>query len=639
MRNDRELPFLPAFRPTRRRALALGTAGLLVPAFTRAGLAAALKDGNPGDVETYGLSIFGDLGLPKNFAHLPYVDPQAPKGGEIKLQITGTSGNQNFLTFNTLNIFNLPGDGAAGVAASFDSLMTGSADEPDALYGLVARSVRVSPDKNTYRFQLRKEARFADGTPLTAKDVKFSVEILRDKGHPNYWIPLRRDLAGIETEGDDAVTVRLKPGHPRDFILFVAGLPIFSAAFYAKVPFDEVSLEPPLGSGAYKVGPFSQGKYIAMVLRPDYWAKDLPINLGTNNFGTIRYEYYADRSLAFEAFKAGAFTFHEEFTSRIWATGYDIPAVKDGRIVKAVIPDDFPNGTQGWFMNTRRDKFRDPRIREALGYAFDFKWTNANIMYGAYGRTVSYFQNSPMEAKGSPDAAQLTYLDPYKGKLPPDVFGPAYLPPESDGSGSDRKLLKKGLELLLAAGCKRQGQKLVLPDGSPFTVEFLDSEPSLEPHTLPFIRNLALLGIDANIRMVDPAQYKQRTDKFDFDIVTLRFGFGTTPGAGMREYFGSEAADVPGSRNLCGIKDPVLDALIEKAVVADNRETLTTVCQDIDRVLRAGHYWVPMWNKSGHTVAYWDLFAKPKTDAKYGLNVVSTWWYDEAKAKKTALPG
>ena len=279
--------------------------------------------------------------------------------------------------------------------------MSGSADEPDALYGLVARAAQVSPDKNTYRFLLRKEARFSDGSPLTARDVKFSIEILRDKGHPTYWIPLRHDLAGVDADGDDVVTVRLNPGHARDVILFVAGLPIFSAAYYAKVPFDEVSLDPPLGSGPYKVGPFAQGRYIAMTRVPDYWGKDLPINVGTNNFDTIRYEYYADRTLAFEGFKTGAFTFHEELVSRVWATGYDFPAVRDGRIKKEFLPDDYPSGTQGWFMNTRRTKFSDPRIREAIGCAFDFKWTNANIMYGAYQRTVSYFQNSPMAATGA----------------------------------------------------------------------------------------------------------------------------------------------------------------------------------------------------------------------------------------------
>ena len=620
----------------RRTSLKLALGASVAPLFKR-GVADRALAAEGEWTEEHGLSIFGDLALPRDFPHLPYVDPAAPKGGEIRLQITSTSGNQNFLTFNTLNIFNLRGDGAAGVAASFDSLMTGSADEPDALYGLVASAVQVSPDKNAYRFLLRKEAHFADGSPLTAQDVKFSIEILRDKGHPTYWIPLRHDLDGIDVESRDVVTIKLKPGHSRDVILFIAGLPIFSAAYYGKVPFDEVSLDPPLGSGAYRVGRFEQGKYITFNRVPDYWAKDLPINVGTNNFQTIRYDYYADRTLAFEGFKTGAFTFHEEFTSRIWATGYDFPAVRDGRIKKEFLPDDFPNGTQGWFMNTRRSKFKDPRIREAIGYAFDFKWTNANIMYGAYQRTTSYFQNSPMAATGTPSPAELKYLEPFRDKLPPAVFGEVPLPPESDGSGSDRVLLRRGLDLLLAAGCKRNGQALALPDGSPFDIEFLDSDPALEPHTLPFIRNLKLLGIGANVRVVDPAQYKQRTDKFDFDIVTLRFGFGLTPGAAMRDEFGSEAAKIPSSRNLCGIEDPVLDRLIEQAIVANDRATLTDLCRCIDRILRVGHYWVPMWNKAGHTVAYWDLFGRPKQNAKYGINVLSTWWYDDAKAKKTAL--
>ena len=641
MRNDREPASRPVLRPTRRRALALGAAGLILPAVARpGGFAARAAAADTGETETYGLSVFGDLGLPKDFPHLPYVDPQAPKGGEIKLQITGRSGNQNFLTFNTLNIFNQHGDGAAGVAASFDSLMTGSADEPDALYGLVAQAVRISSDRSTYRFLLRKEARFADGTPLTAKDVKFSVEMLRDKGHFSFWSALRRDLASIDAEGDGVVVVRLNPGHARDFILFVAGLPIFSAAFYAKVPFDDVSLQPPLGSGAYKVGPFSQGKYIAMELRSDYWAKDLPINLGTNNFATLRFEYYTDRVLAFEAFKTGAFTFHEEYTARIWATGYDFPAVRDGRIRKENIPDDFPRGgAQGWFLNTRRSKFADPRIREAIGYAFDFKKTNAAIMFGAYNRTVSYFQNSPMEATGSPSPEELAALEPYRSRLPPASFGPVYMPPESDGSGSDRTLLRQALNLLLAAGCKPKGQMLTLPDGSPFEIEFLIDDPIFEPHHTGFIRNLKLLGIEASLRLVDAAQYKQRTDQYEFDVGIENLGFGLTPGAALRDAFGSEAARSPGSNNLSGISDPVVDALVQKALVAQDRETLTVACRCLDRVLRASHYWVPMWNKTGHTVAFWDLFGRPKQNAKYGLNVVATWWYDEAAARKTALPG
>lgn len=403
------------------------------------------------------------------------------------------------------------------------------------------------------------------------------------------------------------------------------------------MPFDEVSLEPPLGSSAYKVGNFQQGKFIEMARVADYWAKDLPINVGTGNFGLIRYEYYADRQIAFEGFKAGDFTFREEFTSSVWATGYDFAAVKDGRVIKEFVKDDTPNGTQGWFFNTRRAKFKDPRIRQAIGYAFDFKWTNANIMYDAYARTISYFQNSPMAATGTPSPEEVKVLEPFRSKLPADVFGPVYTPPEGDGSGTDRTMLRQGYELLKAAGCRRDGERLLLPDGTPLTIEFLDSDPSLDRHTLPFIHNLGLLGIKADLRVVDPAQFKQRTDAFDFDVVVQRFGFGLTPGAAMRDYFGSEAAKTPGSRNLCGIGDPAVDALIEEAVVADTREKLTTVCRALDRVLRNAHYWVPMWNKPGHNIAYWNLFSRPAQPAKYGLNAVSTWWYDEAKADKTAL--
>ena len=627
---SRLTPRLPLV--TRRDALALGIGGLVLPGV--AGLSPAFADDY--GPEVHGLSIFGDLALKPDFKQLAYVDPKAPIGGEIRLIIDSTQGNQNFLTYNTLNVFNFQGDGAAGIPASFDSLMGGNADEPDALYGVVARAIRVSPDKRRYRFLLRKEARFHDGTPLTAKDVAFSINVLREKGHPSFRLPLR-DLDTAVASAPDVLEVSLKEGHARDAILLVGGLPIFSAAYYAKVPFDEVSLEAPLGSGSYKLGRFEQGRYVEMERVADYWGKDLPINVGTGNFGRLRYEYYADRKIAFEGFKAGDFTFREEFTASVWAKQYDFPAVLDGRVKKELIKDETPNGTQGWFFNTRRDKFKDPRIRQAIGTAFDFKWTNAHIMYDAYQRTVSFFQNSPMAATGAPSPDEIALLDPYRAKLPAEVFGPVYVPPESDGSGSDRTLLRKGFELLKAAGCRRQGENLLLADGTPLEIEFLESDPALDPHTLPFIRNLKLLGIQATIRTVDPAQYKQRTDKFDFDILTQRAGFGFTPGAPMRDFFGSAAAKVPGSRNLCGISDPIVDALIEQAVVADTREKLTIACRDIDRVLRAGHYWVPMWNVPAHKIAYWDLFGRPAQPAKYGLNAISTWWYDEAKAQKTAL--
>ncbi|HZM07576.1 MAG TPA: extracellular solute-binding protein, partial [Methylocella sp.] len=440
---------------------------------------------------------------------------------------------------------------------------------------------------------------------------------------------------------ETVVMVRLKPHHSREAALIVAGQPIFSATYYAKHPFDETTLEPPLGSSAYKVGRFDTGHFITFDRVPDYWGKDLPVNIGQGNFDRIRFEYFGDRKVAFEAFKAGVFTFREEFTSAVWATGYDFAAVKDGRIIRATLPDESPMGTQGWFLNVRRDKFKDGRIRQAIGLAFDFEWTNANIMYGVYARTTSFFQNSPMAAQGTPSPEELALLDPYRSELDPSVFGEVYVPPVSDGAGQDRELLQRASKLFSEAGCKRpsSGTQLNLPDGKPFEIEFLDFDNALEPHTAPFIKNLKLLGIEARYRVVDAAQYKRRLDDFDYDVVTSRFGLGLTPGEGMRSTFGSEAANMPGSRNVSGITNKAVDALIEKALVAETREQLTFICRAIDRILRSGHYWVPMWNKPNHLVAYWDLFNRPERSPRYDTGVVSTWWYDEDKAKRIHFTG
>jgi microcin C transport system substrate-binding protein len=618
---------------SRRAVLRFGAAGLVLPQFFTSAAQAASQE-----TETHGLSIFGDLAMPEGFSHFPYVNPDAPKGGEISLQVSATAGNQNFTTFNTLNIYILKGDGAAGMGAIFDSLMAGSGDEPDSMYGLLARAVRVSADKTVYRFLLRKEARFHDGSRLTARDVAFSLNLLKTKGHPSIRQTLR-DLDAAEAEAEDIVMVRLKPQHSREAILIIAGQPVFSAAYYTSHPFDETSLQPPLGSSAYKVGAFDTGHFISFDRVPDYWGKDLAVNVGQANFDRIRFEYFGDRKVAFEAFKSGIFTFREEFTSSVWATGYDFAAVKDGRIIRATLPDESPLGTQGWFLNVRRDKFKNPKIRQAIGLAFDFEWTDANIMYGVYARTTSFFQNSPMAAQGSPAPEELALLEPFRSELDPSVFGEVYVPPVSDGSGQDRELLRRASQLFSEAGCKRTGTLLTLPDGKPFEIEFLDFDNALEPHTAPFIKNLKLLGIEARYRVVDAAQYKRRLDDFDYDVVTSRFGLGLTPGEGMRSTFGSEAASLPGSRNVSGIANKVVDALIEKALVAETREQLTFICRAIDRTLRSGHYWVPMWNKPNHLVAYWDLFNRPERSPRYEIGVVSTWWYDEEKAKRIHSAG
>ncbi len=627
---------LPA-RPqlSRRSVLRLGS-GLFVASLPTSRIFAQTAPAG-GGTETHGISTFGDLALPADFAHFAYVDPRAPKGGQMLLQPAGGGPNSNPTTFDTLNVFILKGDGAAGMGLIFDSLMVANSDEPDSLYGLVASKVWISADKNLYRFFLRKEARFHDGTPLTAHDVAFSLGILKAQGHPVIRQSLR-DFVSAEAEADDVLAVHLKPGHMREAALTVAGQPIFSAAYYAKQPFNQTTLESPLGSGPYKVGNLDQGHFISFERVADYWGKDLPVNVGQNNFDTLRFEYFGDRKVAFEAFKAAVYTFREEFTSAIWATGYDFPAVKDGRVKRETLPDQLPLGTQAWFLNIRRDKFKDVLIREALGYAFDFEWTDKFIMYGLYRRTVSYFQNSPMQASGKPSPEELQILEPFRGRLPAAVFDTVYVPPVSDGSGEDRTLLRHANDLLLSAGCKRQGSSLLLPDGKPFEIEFLDFDNGLEPHTAAYIRNLNLLGIAARFRLVDPSQYKQRTDNFDYDVVTERFGLGLTPGEAMREYFSSEVANLPGSLNVSGIADPVIDALIAEALVVDTRAKLTFICRCIDRILRAGHYWVPMWNKPNHLVAYWDLFSRPPRGAKYDIGVPSTWWQDAQKAARINLP-
>ena len=616
-----------------RRDVVLGAAALTASA--AAGWPAPAAEG---EVEAHGLSAFGDLAQPPDFKHFPYVNPQAPKGGLLSQQIKNTTGNQNFDTFDTLNIFVLKGDGAAGMDATFDSLMSGTGDEPDAMYGLLARAVRISPDRLTYRFLMRPEARFHDGSRVTARDVAFSMMILKTKGHPTFRTVLS-ELVSAEAEGDDVVAVRLSEKRSRDLHLVVAGLPVMSEAYWRGRDFEASTLEAPLGCGAYKVSRFEQGRYIEFERVKDYWGRDLPVNVGSNNFDRIRYEYFRDRQVAFEAFKSGVFNYHAEYTSRIWSTGYDFPAFRDGRVKRDVIERGGAVPSQGWYFNTRREAFKDPRVREALGLAFDFEWTNKNIMFGLYKRLHSYFQNSNMQAEGKPGAEELALLEPFRGKLPEEVFGEPYVPPVSDGSGSDRNLLRRADQLLREAGCKRDGSTLKLPNGQPFEIEFIDFQQSLQPHTQPYQANLRRLGIEARSRIVDAAQYRRRMDEFDFDVATMALGGSLTPGDSLRVVFGSEAAKTPGSRNIGGIADPAIDTLIEKIGNAKTRPELELAARCLDRVLRAGRYWVPMWYRSDDWIAYWDAFARPETRPKYGTGAPGTWWWDADKAKRFGMAG
>jgi microcin C transport system substrate-binding protein len=614
--------------PTRRRILQSGTAAAALSFLPCSGFA---QEG--GETESHGLSSFGDLKYGPEFKHFSYVNPAAPKGGTLAIQIKQTSGNQNFDTFNTLNIFVLRGDGAAGMGSTFDSLMAGSGDEPDALYGLVARSVRISDDRLTYRFLLRPEARFHDGSKLTAKDAAFSLHVLKTKGHPVYRSILAQ-MALAEAEADDILRVRFTPERSRDLHLVVAGMPIFSERYWQGRDFEASTLEAPLGSGPYRVGRFEQGRFIEFERLPEYWANDLPVNVGQNNFDRVRYEYFRDRIVAFEAFKNGTLNFQEEFTSRLWATGYDFPALREGRVKKEEVPNDAPTSIQGWHFNTRRDAFKDPRIREAIGLVFDFEWTNANIMFGSYRRVTSYFENSDMKAVGMPSPEELKLLEPFRGKIPQAVFGEPYLPPVSDRSGQDRRLLRRADELLREAGCKRDGGALKLPNGQPFKIEFLDFQASLQPHTQPFQANLKRLGIDAQSRIVDAAQYQRRMDEYDFDVSSRALAGVPTPGDSLRTVYGSQAAATPGTGNITGIADPAVDALIELIGQAKTRTDLNVACRALDRVLRAGHYWVPMWFKGNTWLSYWDQFSRPDTKPRFSSGAPGTWWHDADKAKR-----
>jgi microcin C transport system substrate-binding protein len=618
---------------TRRQALVL-SAGALAAGNLPPAVAQEIEK----NLERHGMSAFGDLSYPADFPNFKYVNPTAPKGGIYSETVSSRGYNGSFLTFNSLNSYILKGEGVFGMDYTFATLMVRSGDEPDAMYGLAARGVTITDSGLTYRFSLRPEAKFHDGTPLTAADVAWSLATLKDKGHPIIAQSLL-DFKSAEAPDAHTVIVRFAEKRARDVPLLVAGLPIFSKAYYTKQAFDESTLNTPLGSGPYKVGRFDVGHFIEFERVKDWWGADLPVSRGQSNFDIMRYEYYRDREVAFVGFTAKNYLFREEFTSRVWATRYDFPAFKDGRVKRATIPDDTPSGAQGWFINTRRAKFKDRRVREALIDAFDFEWTNKNIMYGSYDRTVSVFQNSPMMAKGKPDAAELALLEPFRGKLPDEVFGDPYVPPVTDGSGHDRRWLQRGAQLLDAAGFVLKDGKRVLPDGAPFTIEFLNDEPSFTPHHLPYIKNLATLGIDATLRLVDPVQYRGRVDGFDFDITVDRFSFSSTPGDSLRTYFTSQAAALKGSQNHAGIADPAVDALVDTIIAAKTRPELVTACKALDRVIRAGRYWIPHWFKASHWIAYWDVFGFPAAQPRYFRGIPETWWYDRDRAAKLEKAG
>lgn len=587
-------------------------------------------------IKSHGISTFGELKYPADFPYFDYVNPTAPKGGEFT--------TWGFGTFDSLTPYILKGNAASLSSVFFDSLMTGNLDEPDALYGLVAHTIEYPEDRSWVIFHMRPKAQFSDGSPLRAEDVVFSLNILRDKGSPSYKV-LFKDIEAVEALDDLTVKFTFtSESEKRELPILAAGLPIFSKAFYQTRDFAESTLEPPLGSGAYALLAADAGRSVSYQRRADYWARDLPVNVGQNNFDVLKVEYFADYTAAFEAFKGGAYGFREEFLSKLWATGYDFPALDKGWVIKEELPDGNPAGTQGFWFNLRRAHLKDPKVRQAISMAFNFEWSNKSLFYDIYSRTDSFWENSEMQAEGMPSAAELALLEPLRADIPETVFTePAFVPAISNPEKvSDRKMLRRAGKLLDQAGWEVGDDGVrANADGQKLRVEFLNDGPSFERIINPYVENLKRLGVDAVYTQVDAAQLKNREKNFDFDVTVRRYSMSETPGIELRGLFSSATAGALGSNNIAGVKSVAVDALIAKIEGAKSRDDLTVAVKALDRVLRAMHIWVPQWYNPKHNIAYFDVFERPYTDTppKTSLGELSIWWYNPEKAAALKAAG
>jgi len=570
----------------------------------------------------HGIAMHGEPRYGPDFAHLDYVNPDAPKGGTLRRGLQGT--------FDSLNPFILKGNAAAGRHHAFETLLKRVWDEPFTLYGLIAETVETPEDRSWVEFTLRPEARFHDGSSITVDDVIFSWETLRDRGRANMRLFYSKVLRA-ERIGARGVRFVFDPEQAdRELPLLMGLMPIISKAYYATRTFEETTFEPPLASGPYRVAEVDPGRSITYERVPDYWAKDLPINRGQDNFEAIRYEYFRDGNVLFEAFKTGAFDFRYEGSATQWATGYDFPAANDGRIVREELVNQRPAGMRAFVFNTRREIFSDARVREALGYAFDFAWINANLLHGAYQRTKSFFANSELAATGAPTPEERALLERWRGQIPDAAFEAVKPPPATDGSGNIRGNLRTARRLLQDAGWViRDGAMVRASDGTPLAFEILLVFPSNERIALNFARNLERLGVKATVRTVDTAQFEFRRQTYDFDMIIHTWRITLSPGNEQTSYWGSEAADRDGTRNYIGIKSAAVDGLIAEVTGSRDRAELVTAMRALDRVLLAGHYVVPLYHAGVDRVAYWDKFVRPEAIPTYGF-VLESWWAKDA---------
>ena len=576
-------------------------------------------------ITAHGISTFGELKYDPGFPHLDYVNPDAPKGGEISVW--------GFGSFDSMHPYSTKGRSGQLSSIFFESLLEGTADEPDASYGLVAESMEYPEDRSAVIFNMRPEARFSDGTPLTAEDVVFSYETLRDKGLPSFRAVIEKQVASAEILGPHRVKFTFKEGVPtRDLPQTVGGLPIFSKVYYetSGADFEDSTLTPAVGSGPYILDSIDVGQQIIYRRNPDYWGKDLAINKGRHNFDRIRVEYFADYNSAFEGFKAGTYTFRTEASSKIWATGYDFPAMEKGWAVKDTPSDGTLASGQSFVFNLRRDRFQDIRVRKAVGMMFNFEWSNKTLFYGIYERIESFWENSYLKAEGMPADGELAYLAPIADTLPDGVLdAPAVLAPVSSERQLDRKNLRAASALLDAAGWAvgDDGMRRNAA-GETLALEILNDSQAFDRVINPYIENLRKLGIDAVHTRVDNAQMTERERSFDFDMVIGNFRTSLTSGSGLKQYFGSESSEFS-IFNLAGYGTDAADQLIVSILAATDRATLNDATRALDRVLRAEVFWVPQWFKDSHTIAYYDMYRYPETLPPYALGTLDFWWFDQ----------
>ena len=574
-------------------------------------------------VKAHAISMHGLPKYEKNFKNFNYVNPNAPKGGTIKFHQIGS--------FDTLNNFILKGSPAANLSQIHDSLLVQSYDEPFTMYGLIAENISVPKDRSWVIFKIRKEAKFHDGSSIRVEDIIWTLNILKEKGHPFYKF-YYKGIEKAEKIDDLHVKFSFNEKSNLELPLIIGQMKILSKKFWEN-KFENVLLESPIGSGPYRVKSFKTGRNIEFERVDNYWGKNLAVNKGKFNFNKLIIEYFRDATVALEAFKSGDYDFRMENQAKRWANAYNFPSIKNGNVIKESIKHEIPSGMQGFFINTRKEKFKDSTVRKALNYAFDFEWTNKILFFNQYKRTNSFFSNSELAARDLPSDKELELLNKFKNKLPETVFNEIFQNPVNSGTGDLRKNLRIADQLLFDSGwIIKNGKRINKKTGLPLEFTILLVSPEFERIALPFARNLKRIGIEAKVRTVDSAQYERRLETFSFDMTVISLGQSLSPGNEQRDYWHSSSSNIEGSRNYAGVSDPIVDFLIEKIIKAKDRMALVSATKALDRILLNGNYVIPHWHIQNFRVAYWNKFSKPEKSPKYDLGL-DTWWLEKGKDK------